>query len=168
MRTYFFIAATWILTLSLLSACDNTETFNPSLPELAPEALLSGVGECENQRETTAAAQEEPVTSISDSQTGAERLDQLQATVGADGKVSFTHTGALFNCCMDSVTLEIEVLGSVIRVVEVEQCPNPCFCTCEYTIYGEIVNLDPGSYTIEICGSMESTEPFCTATVTVN
>ncbi len=114
---------------------------------------LSALGECENPVGTTLA--------------GSGRNDELIATV-EDGKVSFIHSGALFNCCMDSISLEMETGGNVIRVVETENADAPCFCVCEYMIYGEVLDLEPGTYTLEICSSMDSEEIFCSVEVSIN
>ncbi len=114
---------------------------------------LSALGECENPVGTTLA--------------GSGRNDELIATV-EDGKVSFIHSGALFDCCMDSVTLDLETEGNVIRVVETEHTEQPCFCECEYSVYGEVLDLEPGSYTLEISPSKDSEEIFCSVEVSIN
>lgn len=77
--------------------------------------------------------------------------DKLLATVEQDGTVRFVHSGAVFNCCMERVDLQLYSWGSILRVVETERCPEPCRCTCAYTVHGEITDLEPGWYTLEIC-----------------
>lgn len=105
----------------------------------------------------------EPVTTLANS----ERNDALQATV-QEGKVSFIHTGALHNCCLDSISLEMNAEGNQISVVEKEYSEAPCFCQCEYTVHGEILDLEPGDYTIQICTDMDSEEILCYVTVKIN
>jgi hypothetical protein len=139
----------------VFAGCENNSSIiNPSSNGGENAAVrLSALGDCENPQYTTL--------------TGSLGNDELIATV-EHGKVSFIHSGALFNCCMDSVSLEMETRGNVIRVVETEHTGQPCFCVCEYMIYGEILDLEPGTYTLEICPSMDSEEIFCSVEVLIN
>lgn len=152
-------AAKFLIALVLggivFAGCENNSSIiNPSSNGGENAAVrLSALGDCENPQYTTLAA--------------SDRNDELIATV-EDGKVSFIHSGALFNCCMDSVSLEMETRGNVIRVVETENADAPCFCVCEYMIYGEILDLEPGTYTLEICPSMDSEEIICSVEVLIN
>ena len=139
----------------VFAGCENNSSIiNPSSNGGENAAVrLSALGDCENPRGTT----------LADSS----RNDQLVATV-EDGKVSFIHSGALFNCCMDSVSLGMETSGNVVRIVETENTGQPCKCICEYMVYGEILNLEPGTYTLEICHSMDSDEIICSVEVSIN
>ena len=141
----------------VFAGCENNSSIiNPSSNGGENAAVrLSALGECENPRYryTTLAA--------------SDRNDELIATV-EHGKVSFIHSGALFNCCIDSISLEMETRGNVIRVVETENTDAPCFCVCEYMIYGEVLDLEPGTYTLEICPAMDSEEIFCSVEVSIN
>jgi hypothetical protein len=85
----------------------------------------------------------------------------LVANVGSDGMVSFVHSGAVFNCCMDSVGLEMYSWGGILRVLEKQHCAEPCRCTCSYTVHGEIGDLAPGYYTLEVCGDSLGMDVLC-------
>ena len=152
-------AAKVLITLVLggivFAGCENNSSIiNPSFNAGENATVrLSALGGCENPQSKTLA--------------GSDRNDQLLATV-EDGKVSFIHSGALFNCCMDSVSLGMETSGNVVRIVETENTGQPCKCICEYMVYGEILNLEPGTYTLEICPSMDSDEIFCSVELSVN
>ena len=156
-------AAKFLIALVLggivFAGCENNSSIiNPSSNGGENAAVrLSALGDCENPQYTT----------LADLLAASDRNDELIATV-EDGKVSFIHSGALFNCCMDSVSLEMETRGNVIRVVETEHTGQPCFCVCEYMIYGEILDLEPGTYTLEICPSMDSEEIICSVEVLIN
>ena len=86
--------------------------------------------------------------------------DKLQATVNG-GSVAFVHSGAVLNCCLDSLGLEMYSWGSILRIVEHQHCDDPCDCTCEYTVYGEIGDLDPGYYSLEICSDSLAQDVLC-------
>lgn len=155
LRTAAKFLSALVLGGIVFAGCENNSSIiNPSSNGGENAAVrLSALGDCENPQYTTLAA--------------SDRNDELIATV-EDGKVSFIHSGALFNCCMDSVSLEMETRGNVIRVVETEHTGQPCFCVCEYMIYGEILDLEPGTYTLEICPLMDSEEIFCSVEVLIN
>ena len=107
---------------------------------------LAGLGDCTR-----------PSTSI----LADEMEANLKASVSENGTVSFEHSGAVFNCCMDSVGLEMYSWGSILRVVEREFCAEPCRCICGYKIHGEISDLEPGYYTLEICEDSLATDALC-------
>ena len=149
----FIISLVWIAAV-IMSCGKETALIDPPFNGGENASVrLSGLGECENQQSTTLAA--------------TERNDELQAVV-QDGKVSFTHSRALYNCCLDSVSLDIEADGDMIRVVESEHCGEPCFCTCEYAVSGEILDLEPGSYTIQIFDETNAEEVLCYVGVEIN
>ena len=148
-----FIAIVW--AVAAFTSCDNNSAIvePPFNGGENASVRLSALGDCQNEQGTTLA--------------NIERHDELQATV-QDGKVSFTHTRALYNCCMDSISLDIEANGEIIRVVETEHCKSPCFCICEYAVYGEILDLEPDSYTIQIFSELNSEEMLCSVMVKIN
>ncbi|HUU29416.1 MAG TPA: DUF3160 domain-containing protein [archaeon] len=86
-----------------------------------------------------------------------------------DGNIlSFTHSAATYNCCMDSLTLSIGLIGdNLIRVIETEHTLEPCRCICDYTVFGEITNLGPGNYRIEVVSANDTTGALCSAEITV-
>ena len=156
LRRYSNLFIAIVLAVAAFISCDNNSGIvNPPFNGGENASVrLSALGECQNEQDGTTLA-------------NIERHDELQATV-QDGKVSFTHTRALYNCCMDSISLDIEAESEIIRVVETEHCESPCFCTCEYSVYGEILDLEPGSYTIQIFSEQNIEEMLCSVTVNIN
>ncbi|MFC1537622.1 hypothetical protein ACFL4P_02220, partial [Gemmatimonadota bacterium] len=135
----------------LFSACQDTGNDINLRPVQTPTALLSGLGECESQGALLA---------------GSVCADKLETEV-SEGKVVFTHSAATYNCCMESISLEIEKEGAVVKIIETENAPAPCFCQCDYTIYGEIVDLEPGTYEIAVCCQENKDVVLCSAVVDV-
>ncbi len=86
--------------------------------------------------------------------------DKLLATVSGRA-VSFVHSGAVFNCCLDSLKLEMYSRGGILRVLELQHCDQPCDCSCEYAVHGEVDDLDPGYYTLEICADSLARQALC-------
>ena len=177
MRTLFNTAIAFFGALILFSACENAVNPTPLGPLPQPTVMLSGVGGCELPKEALLAGghgeesinedslnNHDPVISPLVDVTSNE--DQLEAVV-TGGKVTFTHSGATYNCCLDSIGLDIEHEGLLFRVLETEYAPNPCYCICDYIIYGEIVDLTAGDYTIEVINAAEPTKVLCSTTVTV-
>ena len=111
MRTLFNTAIAFFGALMLFSACENAVNPTPLGPLPQPTVLLSGVGGCESPNEGVLA--------------GSDNDDRLEAVV-TDGKVTFTHSGATYNCCLDSIGLDIEREGMLFRVLETEYAPDPC------------------------------------------
>jgi hypothetical protein len=136
----------------LCTACQDTGNDINLKPVQAPTALLSGLGECVPQGGTMLA--------------GSCDVDELETEV-SEGKVIFTHSAATYKCCMESISLEIEKEGAVVKIVETENAPDPCFCQCDYTIYGEIVDLEPGTYEIAVCCQENKDLVLCSASVNV-
>ncbi len=67
------------------------------------------------------------------------------------GTLQLTHTNALFNCCFDSLTAEIDIADNIIDIVEHEHpFGGMCDCICLYDIDYEIINLPPAVYTIRV------------------
>jgi len=67
------------------------------------------------------------------------------------GTLIVKHFGATYNCCLDEIVTAVTVDGSVLRLDEVEICTNPCYCICCYDIDTTVVDLEPGTYTVELC-----------------
>ncbi|MBN2289791.1 MAG: hypothetical protein JXQ83_10700, partial [Candidatus Glassbacteria bacterium] len=81
----------------------------------------------------------------------------------ADGVAGFVHSKATFNCCMDSVTLELDSAGGVLRVIETEHTAEACRCICDFTVHGEIYDLASGRYTLEVVSSADPKTVLCSA-----
>jgi len=136
----------------LFSACENAGSAGPIGPLPPPVVMLSGLGACETQGDAELS--------------GIGKEERLEAEV-IEGKVKFTHSGANFNCCLDSISLALEAEGTEIRVRESGHASEPCFCTCDYTVYGEIADLPPGTYKIMICPPGDSGHVCCSVDVSV-
>jgi hypothetical protein len=131
-----------------LAACEKSDSL-PDGPVGNPSLRLSGMDGCGESRAALALA---------------EPKDELCAVV-REGKVSFTHSNASFNCCLDSVSLELVNSGGVLRVIERARQTQTCRCTCEFTVYGEILDLDPGDYLLQVCP--EGGPAVCSVTVRI-
>ncbi len=135
----------YLFPLILLVACqqNSASADHPFLPG-GGDIRLAALGDCMGSS-----------TSLADGS-----QDKLLATVDG-GSVSFIHSGAVFNCCMDSLELEMYSWGGILRVLELPYCDQPCDCTCEYEVHGEIAELDPGFYTLEICTDSLARQVLC-------
>ncbi|MCE5270251.1 hypothetical protein LLH00_03110 [bacterium] len=112
---------------------------------------LSGLSEC--RREVTDLAAEG-------------REDELSVSV-QEGKVRFTHRGALFNCCLDSVSLQLCKYGSILRVVETPHVNQPCRCNCTFDVQGELLELESGQYWLEVAPSPDGDCAWCRVQINV-
>jgi hypothetical protein len=134
-----------LIPLVMLAACqqNSASADHPFLPG-GGNLRLAALGDCMGS--STALA--------------ADGQDKLLATVSGS-TVSFVHSGAVFNCCLDSLDLEMYFWGGILRVLELPYCDQPCDCTCDYTVHGEIDELDPGFYTLEICADSLARQVLC-------
>jgi hypothetical protein len=134
-----------LIPLVIVAACQQSSTGGeqPFLPG-GGNIRLVALGDCMGSSTALAA----------DSQ------DKLLATVSG-GTVSFVHTAAVFNCCLDSLNLEMFSWGGILRVLELPYCDQPCDCTCDYVVHGEITELEPGFYTLEICTDSLAHQALC-------
>jgi len=64
------------------------------------------------------------------------------------------HINSGFNCCPDDIIGKVTINNNVISIEEDEVLSTPCLCLCLFDLTLEIVNLDPGDYTISV------TEPY--------
>lgn len=84
------------------------------------------------------------------------------------GKVSFVHSGATYNCCMDSISVMLEMVAeNHLRIIETEYTANPCRCICDYTVFGEITGLSSGTYTVEVVSAAEPKIVLCSSMINV-
>jgi hypothetical protein len=58
------------------------------------------------------------------------------------------HEGAFYNCCPERFDFEVEFLGDVIVVTEIEILVEPCACMCCYNLSTSIEDVPPGTYTL--------------------
>ena len=68
----------------------------------------------------------------------------------ADGVLTVTHVNGVFNCCLDSIEVTMQMEGGTIDLYEQEITPNPCFCVCPFDVTTRIEGLASGSYTVNI------------------
>ncbi len=59
------------------------------------------------------------------------------------------HLG-VFNCCMDSVILNVKTSADTIEIFEVEFTENPCRCICSFKINAHIAVSKSGEYVLRI------------------
>ncbi len=59
------------------------------------------------------------------------------------------HLG-VFNCCMDSVILNVKTSADTIEIFEVEFTENPCRCMCSFKINAHIAVRKSGEYVLRI------------------
>ena len=144
---YACVSASLILLVLSISCRDNPAAIGDQPFEPGGGTVrLAGLSDCAG---TPGIALAEEIT------------NNLMATVSEDGTVSFVHSGAMFNCCLDSVGLEMYSWGGILRILEIQHCERPCRCTCGYSVHGEISNLEPGYYTLEICGDSLGSDAQC-------
>jgi len=79
--------------------------------------------------------------------------------------VSFEHSGAVFNCCMDSISFSLlSIRPGVVRILETEHTANACRCNCNFTVFGEIDGLEGGLITIEVASAANPEKVVCSCT----
>jgi len=67
------------------------------------------------------------------------------------GTLHVAHLSAEYNCCPDDILVTLVVEGSTLRLMETEILTHPCYCICCYDVESTVVNLVPGTYTVEYC-----------------
>ena len=142
-KTLTFAVVVLVAAMTM-TACD--ESSPVAAPEGAggnPSTRLAGLGDCQQLLLAGDGDEEQLVVSVT------------------EGTVCFTHQGAAFNCCIDSVTLSVALDGTEIVVTETDHCSNPCHCTCPRDVHGEILDLAAGTYSITVCDTSGAVQ--CTA-----
>ena len=68
----------------------------------------------------------------------------------ADSRLWLTHTNAIYNCCLDSIKIDMLVGERTITVVEREHLAagEGCDCICPYILDYHVPNVNPGQYTL--------------------
>ena len=143
-RRAIFFGAVFVFCIPLCSCKDNGSHLPLDSGSRASVAL-SGLSGCRTEVAALAAALRE---------------DELAVNV-QDGKVRFTHRGAVFNCCLDSVSLELFRCDDILRVVETAHAKEPCRCECTFDLQGEIADLESGEYWLEVAASPEVDSAWC-------
>lgn len=65
--------------------------------------------------------------------------------------LTVAHLSASYNCCLDEITVTLNVEGNLLSFLEEEWLSTPCFCVCCYNVSASVVDLAPGTYTVEYC-----------------
>ncbi|MBN2289107.1 MAG: hypothetical protein JXQ83_07225, partial [Candidatus Glassbacteria bacterium] len=60
-----------------------------------------------------------------------------------------------------------ETGAAEILVRETSHESQPCYCLCDYEVYGEITDLPAGTYTLVICGPGQDDQAKCSAVVNI-
>jgi len=111
----------------------------------SPSVSLNGLGPC------SSGSEKDPDSVV---QSRGALGDELEVEVGP-GTISFIHHSATYNCCLDSIGLDLEREDALLRVLETEYTAEPCRCICDFTVYGEIVDLPPGDYILEVVNAAD-------------
>ena len=76
--------------------------------------------------------------------------DQFSVTV-EDSAFTMFHQGAEYNCCPDSIELQVSIDGDLISLREVEHLESGgCACMCCFNLSATVGGLAPGTYRLEI------------------
>jgi hypothetical protein len=76
--------------------------------------------------------------------------EQLWVTV-ADSSLTVYHDGAGYNCCVDSIEVQVSFQTSAIIIREIEhKIGSGCVCMCCYNLETEIDGLAPGEYLVVV------------------
>ena len=68
------------------------------------------------------------------------------------GTLYVVHESATYNCCPGDIVVSLSIEGSILHLTEQEiPAEWPCPCLCCYNVEATVVNLDPGTYTVEFC-----------------
>jgi hypothetical protein len=71
--------------------------------------------------------------------------------VFAEGlEIEIVHQNACFNCCMDTILVDLEQEGRRIILTESEVVTHPCRCICPFRVTATVAVDLPGEYRIEI------------------
>jgi hypothetical protein len=72
--------------------------------------------------------------------------DCIEYEYDGEDVLLLTHVNAGFNCCPE-ITADITIVDNIITIEEIE-ISGDCDCLCLFDVYYEIINLEPGEYTI--------------------
>ncbi len=68
----------------------------------------------------------------------------------SDDALTVTHVNGVFNCCLESIDVTLDLTDLVLTLYEVEYTPMPCDCICPYDVVTQIEDLDAGDYTVNV------------------
>jgi hypothetical protein len=68
----------------------------------------------------------------------------------SQGALTVTHVNGVFNCCLESIDVTLDLNGLVLSLYEVEYTPMPCDCICPYDVTTRVTGLDAGDYTVNV------------------
>jgi hypothetical protein len=78
-------------------------------------------------------------------------LECMEWSLDGAGTLSLKHVNAVYNCCIDSITVTTTIGGNVIEIVETEYLMNGgCDCVCPYNITFQISDVAAEPYTIQV------------------
>ncbi len=146
-----FILCAVIFMAFVFCACEDSETSLPLDSDSRSSVALSGLSDCRSE-----------VTDLA-----AEGREDELAVSAQGGRVRFPHRGGVFNCCLDSVSLQLYKYGSILRVVEPPHESQPCRCNCNYELQGELLDLESGKYWLEVAPSPEGDCTWCRVQINV-
>ena len=67
-----------------------------------------------------------------------------------DNLLYLLHENAIYNCCIEEISVTMEMAGNTINIYEDEKLEGSgCRCSCPYDITTKIGCLEPGTYTIK-------------------
>ncbi|UCG15576.1 MAG: hypothetical protein JSV19_09805 [Phycisphaerales bacterium] len=76
--------------------------------------------------------------------------DEIELTVQPN-TLHVVHRNATYNCCASDIVISLSVQGNLLTLTEEEILVVGCFCVCCYDVEATVVNLAPGTYTVEFC-----------------
>lgn len=131
------LAATLLVLLLPPLGCDDSGTNDDNTPGSPEGSLLSHSG-CKFE-----------VTGSPKAEADSSEVDVASWTYDGD-VLRITHVNGAFNCCVETLTAEIEIAGDTIRVREAEVLENGgCRCLCLYDLEYEVKDIAAGSWRIE-------------------
>jgi len=76
--------------------------------------------------------------------------DEIELTVEGN-TLHVLHRNATYNCCSDDIVISLSAEEDLLMLTEDEIVPDPCYCLCCYNVEATVVDLAPGTYTVEFC-----------------
>ena len=63
--------------------------------------------------------------------------------------LTLKHINSAFNCCPDSLGVNISFVKDTIIIEELEYITNPCDCNCLYDLDIQAINVEPKKYVVK-------------------